>query len=108
MGENKLNRKANNMKINKLYSKENRIEELPKYLRTENDIYSLTIIKNEWEGNEDAFIIAYAKEDNGVYDTNEFLIKAEGSNLENAIESMYREYSNNVKDGKIKGKSWID
>ena len=83
------------------------IEGLPKYLRTDTEVYVLIIIKNEWEGNDDAFIIAYAKEDNGVYDTNECLLKIQGSNLAEAIKAMSKEWKQNEKEGKIKGKNWV-
>src|SRR5574344_338209 len=83
------------------------IEDLPKYLRKDTEVYVLTIIKNEWEGNEDAFIIAYAKEDNGVYDTNEYLLKVQASNLADAIIAMCKECKDKTNDGKIKGKNWV-
>jgi len=85
------------------------IRHLPKYLRVEKtgEVYALTMMKNDWDGNEDAYIIRYAKENQKNISTTNFLIEVFGRNIESAVYDMYLKVVELEKCDKIKGKTWI-
>lgn len=85
------------------------IKHLSKYFRRSKnrEVYVLMIIKNDWDGNENSYIIRYAKENTKSISTVKHLIEVIGIDLEDAVYKMYLKVNELSKIGKIRGKEWI-
>ena len=85
------------------------IDHLPKYLQDvkTGETYVLTMIKNDWDGNDDAYFIRYAKENKQSISTVKYLFEVAGRRFDEAVYSMYLRVSVFQRAGKIKGKIWI-
>ncbi len=86
---------------------------LPRYLevrdrlsRSKPGIFRLFIIKNEWDGHNDACIAGYTKEGERGFSKKNILFKVEGGNLCNAITQLYNLYIE-IKPNYIQGKTFL-
>lgn len=84
-------------------------DQLPKYLKARKgkteEVFRLVIIKNEWDGHEDACIARYAKEWEKGF-SNNTILEVKGRNLAEAIEKMYNLYTE-LKSVYIQGKTFL-
>lgn len=84
-------------------------DKLPKYLRASKgkteELFRLVIIKNEWDGHEDACIVRYTKEGSKGFSNNNIL-EVKGRNLADAIEKMYNLYTE-LRPVYIQGKTFL-
>ena len=97
-----------------LYSKSDTLEiisHLPKYLRDSKtgDIFSLTMIKNDWDATfKNSYIVRYAKENTKSISTVNIKIEAIGRHFDEAVYNMYLQVADLQKRGIVKGKTWIN
>lgn len=87
------------------------ISHLPKYLKVNDngDIYSLIIIKNDWDNSfENSYIVRYAKENNKSFSSVNVKVETIGHTFDEAIYNMYVKINELSKEGLVKGKEWIN
>ena len=86
-------------------------DDLPKYLEVESnnaksEIFRLVIIKNEWDGHDDACIVRYAKEGKISFSKKKFVLQTKGQGITEAMSAMYDIYIS-LKDKYIIGKTFF-
>ena len=75
---------------------------LPKYFKKKNKIYVLTIIRNEWDGNDNAWIAMYALENqkstSRLSNSAKPLLKVEGTSLFDVLKKIELKYKHKNED----------
>jgi phosphosulfolactate synthase (CoM biosynthesis protein A) len=87
------------------------ISHLPKYLRESDkgNVFPLVMIKNDWDHTfENSYIVRYAKENTKSISSVNIKVEATGHTFEEAVFNMYLKINELSKEGKVRGKEWIE
>ncbi len=82
-------------------------DRIPKYLRYKGEVYVPIIYKHEWEFNDNAYWILFAKETQMGFSTKKVLFHVKSVTLEIALQMFYTKYDECCRDRLLSGREWL-